>query len=167
MRNAIKLSIIGLGLLGIVTAGCAHIPNQWCEDGPSTKESWLSPTARDVCQNYDPAPQRQRDWEQCPCCAANGAVTHWPTYFEDPFVDKGHGREGLNKYHVGWEDYVAMPYVYARYTLNWLMLPVSAIVTPPCTLMVSDGEISKQLLWYDHDAERIPYKEAYGKRCCK
>ena len=167
MRNATKLTIIGLGLLGILATGCAHIPNQWREDGPSTQESWVSPTARDVCQKYAPAPQQHRDWEPTTCHAACGAVTHWPLYMEDPFVDKGHGREGDNKYHIGWEDYVAMPYVYARYTLNWLMLPVSAIVTPPCTVMVSDGEISKQILWYDHDAERVPFKKAYGKKCCE
>ena len=162
MRNAIKLTIVGGGLLGMALAGCTHIPNQWREDGPATKEAWLSPTARQVCRGHDPAPQRQRGWEPSSCYVACGAVTHWPLYFEDPFVDKGHGRQGMNKYFIGWEDYVGMPYVYARYTLNWLMLPFSPIVTPPCTVMASDGELSRQLLGYDHDAEPIPYDQAYG-----
>jgi hypothetical protein len=34
--------------------------------------------------------------------------------------------------------------------------PVSAVVTPPFTLMGSDGVLSRQALGYDHDAERRP-----------
>jgi hypothetical protein len=73
---------------------------------------------------------------------------HGPLYFEDPFEDKGTTYE----HRLGWEDWFAMPYSYARYTLNWLALPVSMIVTPPWTAMESDGRLSKQLLGYDHDA---------------
>jgi hypothetical protein len=41
------------------------------------------------------------------------------------------------------------------------MLPVSAVVTPPCMLMESDGQLSRQALGYDHDATR-------ARRCeCK
>jgi hypothetical protein len=82
----------------------------------------------------------------------DGATRHWPTYFEDPFEDKGAGREGRNQHYIGWEDYVALPYCYARFTLNWLGFPVSAIVTPPWTVMVSDGRVSRQALGHDHDA---------------
>ncbi len=135
-------------------AGCAHVPNQWVEDGPATTAEWDSPTARDLRANYAPAEPRHRDWDAALAAAEPDAVTHWPLYFEDPFVDKGHGRKGLNKYYIGWEDYVAMPYGYSRFTLNWLMFPVSAVVTPPWTLMESDGRISRQALGYDHDAAR-------------
>ena len=51
-----------------------------------------SPTAADICANYEPAEPRHREWETTTVCAASGAVTHWPLYFEDPFEDKGHGR---------------------------------------------------------------------------
>jgi hypothetical protein len=132
--------------------GCAQVPNQWQEDGPATAAEWDSPSAKDVRASHAPAPQRHRDGEATPTAAQSGAVTHWPLYFEDPFEDKGHGRQGLNKYYIGWEDYVALPYCYSRFTLNWLMFPVSAVVTPPWTLMESDGAISRQALGYDHDA---------------
>lgn len=36
-----------------------------------------------------------------------------------------------------------------------MLLPASAVVTPPWTVMVSDGQISRQLLGYDHDAEPL------------
>jgi len=129
--------------------GCSHVPNQWREDGPSVDAKFESPSETDIRANYEPAELRHRDWETATVSTESGAVTHWPLYSEDPFEDKGHGRRD---YRLGWEDYVAMPYGYARYTLNWLFFPVSAIVTPPWTLMESDGVLSRQALGYDHDA---------------
>lgn len=155
MKTLIASAAAVAPLLAVLfLAGCAHVPNQWAEDGPATTEQWDSPTAKDLRAGHSPAQQRQRDCEASSLAAEPGAVTHWPLYFEDPFVDKGHGREGLNTYHLGWEDYLAMPYCYARFTLNWLMLPASAAVTPPWVLMESDGRISRQVLGYDHDATR-------------
>lgn len=113
---------------------------------------WDSPTAADVYARFEPAVQLQRDWPRVEVAAESGAVTHWPLYFEDPFEDKGAGRA---EYRLGWEDYIAMPYSYARFTLNWLMLPVSAIVTPPWKWMESDGILSRQRLGYDHDATSV------------
>jgi len=131
---------------------CAHVPNQWVEDGPAAVEDWHTPTESAILAARQPAPPRHRDWGSMQVAAENGAVLHWPTYFEDPFVDRGHGRQGLNRYHVGWEDYVAMPYGYARHTVNWLFFPVSAVVTPFWITMESDGVVSRQALGYDHDA---------------
>ena len=146
-------------------AGCAHVPNPWREDGPSAVMDWDSPTAADVYARFEPAVQLQRDWPRVEVAAESGAVTHWPLYFEDPFEDKGAGRA---EYRLGWEDYIAMPYSYARFTLNWLMLPVSAIVTPPWTLMESDGNLSRQMLGYDHDATPVasgtPAGESTGEQ---
>jgi hypothetical protein len=152
-------ALLGSLFAFLLLPGCAQVPNQWVEDGPAATEDWDSPTTRDVRAEYAPSKQRHRDWEVVPLAAESGVVTHWPTYFEDPFVDKGDGREGLNKYRLGWEDYIAMPYCYSRFTLNWLMLPVSAVVTPPWTLMESDGRISRQALGYDHDATRAGHHE--------
>ena len=138
--------------------GCAQVPNQWQEDGPATAAEWDSPSAKDVRASHAPATQRHRDGEATPTAAQSGAVTHWPLYFEDPFVDKGHGRTDethpFDVHRLGWEDYVALPYCLARHTANWLLLPASAVVTPPWTLMESDGRLSRQLLGYDHDATR-------------
>jgi hypothetical protein len=51
-----------------------------------------------------------------------------------------------------WEDWLAFAYCPARFALNTFALPVSAIVTPPGTVLCSDGNISQQLIWRDHDA---------------
>ena len=42
-----------------------------------------------------------------------------------------------------------MPYSFSRFLLNTVAWPVSAVVTPPGTTMVSDGVTGK-----DHDAKR-------------
>ncbi len=147
---------------GLLLASCAHSPDQFRETGPSVTAQWDTPTAQDVRARVSPAEPHQRQWEPMVVHAADGAVTHWPLYFEDPFVDKGDGRtdetDPGNVHRLGWEDYVALPYSFGRYTINWIFLPVSAIVTPPWTLMESDGRLSKQLLGYDHDA--IPVARA-------
>lgn len=151
-----SLAALGAGWL-FLSAGCAATPNQWREDGPAATQTWSSPTVAAIESQYEPAEQRHRQWREMTVADAGGAVTHWPLYFEDPFVDKSHGRTGKNKYHLGWEDFVAGPYGYARHTLNWMFWPVSGIVTPPWRLMESDGELSEQALGYDHDAERSKY----------
>lgn len=144
----------GCGCAGALLAlvGCAHIPNQFREDGPAAVEELESPSSIDLYARFKPNTQRHREWQQTCTRQENGAVTHWPLYFEDPFVDKGTGRKGRDCYHLGWEDAVATPYCFARFTLNWIAIPVSLVVQPPVMVMESDGVLSKQLLGYDHDA---------------
>jgi hypothetical protein len=139
----------------MATASCAPINNQWRETGPAVTEDWNSPTADDVYARFQPAVEKGRDWPAESTAPEDGGVIHGALYFEDPFEDKGAGRTGMNKYYIGWEDYVALAYGYPRFTLNWLGFPVSIIVTPPWTLMRSDGQLSRQALGYDHDAAPI------------
>lgn len=148
------LAIVSSLLAVLLLSGCAYVPNQWVDDSPATTVEWATPTTKVIEAQYAPAEQRRHDWEVAPITAASGTVTHWPLYFEDPFVDKGDGRKGFDRYRFGWEDYLAALYCYSRFTLNWLFLPVSAVVTPPWTLMESDGRLSHQALGYDHDATR-------------
>ena len=156
-----KIGLAGAGLLTVALWGCTYVPHQFKEDGPSTTMAWESPTEADLRGRYDPAVQTQRGWAETEVAANVGVVSHPPLYFEDPFEDKGDGRtdetDPQNVYRGGWEDYVALPYNFARFTLNWLALPVSAVVTPPWVVLESDGKVSKQILAYDHDAARTPH----------
>lgn len=151
-RAAIGLSLAAL--LG--AAGCSQnrtiLQNYWKETNASVDADYDTPTASLIYATKAPAPQRVRAWEQTCVAADERPSNHWPLYMEDPFEDKGTGRDGRNKYYVGWEDYLALAYSPARYHLNYLGLPVSAIVTPPWTIMESDGRLSEQALGYDHDA---------------
>ncbi len=157
-RRALR-ALVAVGLAATAAAlsvGCANLHNQWREDGPASRSNLTTPTVDDVIAHAPQAPQRTRACPVCSITPQRGAVPHYPLYFEDPFADKGHGRTGSNAYYVGWEDYVAMPYSFARYHLNYLMIPVSFFVTPPCYQMESDGALSRQLLGYDHDAQKAP-----------
>ncbi len=151
-----------LGLLAVaLSSGCSIAVNHFKEDGPSTTMNWDSPTTADVKARFKEAEPRERGWTATTVAAESGKVYHYPLYLENPFVDKGRAAvhpEGwtepdeLNVYRAGWEDYVALPYSPARYMLNVLLFPASTVVTPPWTVMESDGQLSKQLLGYDHDA---------------
>jgi len=94
---------------------------------------------------------RQRDYAAFELLAEHEGVTHGPLYFEDPFEDKG-SEDGR----FAWtgEDYFQIFYWRARFLANAIAFPVSAVVTPPWTVMESDGRLSRQALGYDHDAER-------------
>ncbi len=165
-----------LALVALVSiAGCAHVANHYVEDGPWGVQTrmhpneawWDSPTVADIKQRFEPSKPRTRHWDVVTVSAECGTVSHWPLWFEDPFEDKSHGRidetHPGNVYRFGWEDWVAAPYGISRFTLNWLLFPASVLVTPPWTVHESDGAISKQMFFYDHDAARAPYLPDYPR----
>lgn len=162
LTNSLVKTVIGALLLA-TACGCQLFPNFYREDGPAVKMQLDSPTAADVKARFSTQEVARRDWPATTATPVSGIVEHYPLYMEDPFVDKGHGRTDETHpgdvYRLGWEDWVALPYSPARFTGNWIMLPVSFLVTPPCTVMESDGHISKQLLGYDHDA--VPVRNGW------
>lgn len=90
----------------------------------------------------------------------DGSVTHGALYFEDPFEDRGSddGRFAWNG-----ADYLYLPYGPCRFLLNGGLFPISALVTPPTTVMASDGVISRQAAGaMDHDAARAEAATAAG-----
>jgi len=95
---------------------------------------------------------RQRDYAPFELHAENMGVTHGPLYFEDSSEDKG-SEDGR----FAWtgEDYLQLFYWRGRFLLNTLFFPVSAVVTPPWTVMESDGRISRHALGFDYDAKRL------------
>lgn len=145
---------VGLAALAgsvLVAGGCAAIPNKFVKDSPSYNMVLASPTSLDVRASHARADQRYRDWELATTASEPVMVIHGPLYFEDPVSDQGASYR--NRY--GWEDFAAVPYSLGRSALNLAALPVSMVVTPPWTPMVSDGLLSEQALGYDHDAARL------------
>jgi len=152
--RASTFPIVGLALFLLATGGCAKFQdaNPWVDW--STPADAISTPSADGVYAYNRTPAtRQRKWDRTAGYYENEAVTHWPLWWEDPFEDKG-SEDG--QFAWTYEDYVAMPYGLARFLLNTMAFPVSATVTPSFTVMASDGQLSKQLLGYDHDAE--PYR---------
>lgn len=143
------------GLLAVLaTAGCSPAGpgvNAFKDDSIPRSE-WTTPSVEAVDAKHPQADVRQRGWPQAEAAYEPIGVPHWPLWWEDPFEDKGNSTTG--QFAWTYEDYVALPYSNARWLLNTMLWPASAVVTPPGTTMISDGYLSKQLLGYDHDAER-------------
>lgn len=157
------LFILSAGLLMFSGVGCAHLNDPWKDSSAAIDADMTTPST----QGYEARPAEarsiQRTWDSSDVVQANGAVTHWPLWFEDPFEDKGNrdrppasGNEDEpdNVFAMNWVDYMHMGYGPGRLFLNTIGWPISAVVTPPGTLMESDGRLSKGLLGYDHDAQR-------------
>ena len=155
----IVAGVMSAGLL--VSAGCAHINNPYKDSGAAIDDEMTTASAEGSVGKAEFASVMRRSWPAEKVYYENGAVSHWPLWFEDPFEDKGNGPtvEGDldpidNRFAWSWEDYLHIGYGPGRIFLNTVAWPISAVVTPPGTLMESDGRISKGLLWYDHDAKR-------------
>ncbi len=140
------LALAGLALSA--SLGCSHAINPFADEAvpPEQMTTASERAVREV--NATPV-VRQREWEPTTTTMPSGGVVHWPLWWEDPFEDKG-SEDG--KFAWTAEDYVAIPYSFARLLMNTMGWPVSAVVTPPGTPMVSDGRLSSQILGRDHDA---------------
>jgi hypothetical protein len=134
-----------LVLCGLALYGCQHIVNVY-QDETIPSDAITTPTP-------PPPHMRPGDWPAVEAVGHGGTVSHWPLWFEDPFEDKG---SDDGRFAVTWEDYVAWPYTTGRWLVDFLALPVSIVVTPPFTIMSSDGVLSRQLIGFCHDAEVGP-----------
>ena len=153
-----RMAMIGGPLIAcwLVSLGCQHVVNPYVDETISSQDI-TTPTAESVYRGARPTGTEERlrrgDWPAVNALGHSGSVSHWPLWFEDPLEDQG---SDDGRFAVNWEDYLAWPYSTGRWVVNLLGLPASAVVTPPFTIMSSDGVISRQLLGCFHDAERGP-----------
>ncbi len=141
--------------------GCAHLNNPWKDSSAVIDGDMTTASAQGYYGKAEFAAVMVRSSPQETVYYENGAVTHWPLWFEDPFEDKGNDatpprdRDPIdNRFAVNWADYLHLGYGPGRLLLNTVAWPISAIVTLPGTLMESDGRLDRGLLGYDHDAKR-------------
>ena len=162
LRGAVRVVAMGTLAVCIVgVLGCAHINNPYKDSSAVIDDDLTTPSAEGHKGKTEFGRPYRRSWAQSEAASVNGAVTHWPLWFEDSFEDKGNGFSSAddrdapdNAFCVNWVDYLHILYGPGCMALNAAAWPVSAIVTPPGTLMESDGHISKGILWYEHDATR-------------
>mgnify|MGYP005839473571 CR=1 FL=1 len=153
----------GLVSGGLLAAACVLAVATWggcspagpgvnCfKDDAIPRGQWTTPSAAAYREIQAKPAIRERGWSASSAEVQSGAVPHFPLWWEDPFEDKG---SQDNQFAWTYEDYVAFPYSNARWLLNTMLWPVSAVVTPPGTTMLSDGQLSRGGLGYDHDAAR-------------
>ncbi len=141
MNNAFPTGMLTLAatlLLGgtVLVAGCRHRVNAFTDElagqPPVSTPSVEAARAVSVERTVSRRPHARAEVD-----AASGAVTHGPLFFEDPFEDIG-SEEGAFRWTGG--DYGHFFYGPSRFLVNTVLFPVSAVVTPPWQVMVSDGQ---------------------------
>lgn len=140
---------VGLVLLAL-TAGCKNPPmvNAYVDDS-IPNQHWTTPSRDGILASGHEPTNRQRFAEPRPAPHVSYDVPHYPLWWEDPFIAQG---DRNDTFAWTWQDYLAMPYGLGRFMLNGLAQPVSVIVTPPGTYMVSDGCVDPDE--HPHDAVR-------------
>jgi hypothetical protein len=146
-------AVVAIWLTGGLS-GCAYVINPFADQSVPPEEMTTA-SERTARESRATPTVRHREWPASTATYPSGAVVHWPLWWEDPFEDKG---SDDGKFAWTAEDYFAMGYSFGRFLLNTVGWPVSAVVTPPGTPMVSDGRLSRQALGMDHDA--IPLRQA-------
>lgn len=146
----------------LVFAGCHQLNNPWADSSASVDTEMTTASAEGYKGKTEFYVPLHRRGDTMQVCYENGTVTHFPLWFEDPFEDKGNDvtdpadRDAPdNHFVVNWVDYLHGVYGPGRFFfVNGVLWPISAVVTPPGTLLESDGHISQGLAGYDHDAAR-------------
>ncbi len=151
-----------LAALVLIAAGCAHLNDPYKDSGALIETEMTTASTEGYQDRAEFGQATRRNWAVSQVHYENGAVSHWPLWFEDPFEDKGNAFRPVadrdapdNEFALNWVDYLHIPYGPGRMIfVNAALWPASAIVTPPGTLMESNGRIDKGILFHDHDAKR-------------
>jgi len=132
-------------ILAVALPACNQPPavNPWRDDSIPA-DTWSTPSRDGILAAGHEPVIRQREMTEVNAPHVSRDVPHYPLWWEDPLEDKG---DQNDRFAWTWQDYIAMPYSFGRFLLNTMAWPVSAVVTPPGTPMVSDGKVGR-----DHDA---------------
>ena len=146
-----RLRAACVGIIGVVLAGgCQLIEDPFVDPIAGMGQTTTASVEGVRAAGVEPE-LRQRPYTESTVRAADGTVTHSPLYFEDApdtaAADDGRfawtGTDWLRS--IGWGQ---------RFLYNVLFFPISAVVDPPWTVMVSDGEPSRTVMWAELDAQR-------------
>ncbi len=158
LRSSLRSSHVGQSptygaaviLIGLVT-GCAHSSNPWRDDLPATETA--TTVSVQVAQAVSAEGTRpDRGFVHLTIAPTSGAVTHGPSYWPDPYEDRG---SDDGQFRWTGEDYWAAYYGIGCNMINTVLWPLYAVVTPPDTVMVSDGVSERQWPGWYHDPERL------------
>ncbi len=131
-------------------AGCHMISNPYVDElahqPPVTTASVEGARAAEVSPIAS-----QRSFAAMEAKSADGTVSHGPLYFEDGFEDAFDEDDTFAWTGGDWTHWMVWR---VRFLVNTAMFPISALVTPPWRLMVSDGRASRSVCGTAHDAGR-------------
>ena len=141
--------VLGVGVAA-VAGGCQLAVNPYTDE-IAMEAGATTPSAQQARAAEVTATIQQRDYALTEVTAQNASVTHGPLYFEDPFEDKG---SDDGRFAWSGEEYLYFIHGPGCFLLRGALFPINAVVTPPWTVMVSDGRLSRRALGMEHDAVR-------------
>ena len=155
------IRLIAVGALAVVLSGCAQLNNPYKDSSAAIDAEMTTASAEGYKGKAEFPSTLRRTWKLVDARYENGAVTHWPLLFEDPFETKGNSfvapedRDAPDNV-FAWNalDYFHFVYGPGRIFLNFLGISGTLVATPPGLVMESDGRIEKGLLGYDYDPRR-------------
>lgn len=118
----------------VAATGCQLMVNPFADEMACRPPVTTSSAAQARAAQVTPS-VRHRDFATMKLAERDGAVTHGPLYFEDPFVSRG-SEDG--RFAWTFEELLYIFYGPARFGINGGFLPVSAVVSPPWTVMASE-----------------------------
>ena len=142
-------------LIGLVT-GCTQWSNPWRDDSPATATATTA-SVQVVRAVSAEGMRPNRGFVHAAIAPTSGAVTHGPLYWSDPYEDRI-----SNDVRFCWtgEDYWAAYYGIGCNMVNTILWPVYAVVTPPDTVMVSDGVSERQWPGWNRDSEHLSARQS-------
>jgi len=131
MRNAICMTVTAF-VLSAVLVGCeAAARSDQLEPGIQTTASYETIFSLPA----KPSPIKPKNWAPVKATYAAPVVTHFPSWYLDEFATEG---DGNDTYGWTWVDALAFGYCPARFFVNTVALPVSAVKQPPGVLVTTD-----------------------------
>lgn len=155
------LRSVAVAALAVVLSGCAQLNNPYKDSSAAIDSDMTTASAEGYKGKAEFPSTLRRMWATADVHYENGAVTHWPLLFEDPFETKGNSftapedRDAADNV-FAWNalDYLHFVYGPGRIFINLLGISGTLVHTPPGMLMESNGRIDKGLLGYDYDSKR-------------
>ncbi len=149
VRHLIFSARGGLGCL-LTLFGCQLAVNPFADEFHNQPRV-TTPSVDGVLAAGKSAPQMTRPLTPAERCPQDGTVPHTPLYFEDPYEENG-SEDGQ----FAWtsEDYWHIFYWRGRFLVNALLFPVKAVITPPGSVMASDGQLGRRAFGELHDAQK-------------
>lgn len=156
--------LVVLASAGLWSTGCQLIQNPFVDElyppavitTPSARAALAAPVER---------AQSMRSHAAIEVRAKDGSVTHGPLLFEGPFEA---ARRDDTQFAWTRVDSLAWVCGTGRFLTNIALYPVSAVATPPWSVMVSDGEPSRSVPGAEaHDAAPLTEPASETKEAAK
>ena len=147
------MALAAFATVAVAVAGCASQTINMCADAsampPDALATASSKAIAAAATEAEPVVRARTDWPPITVAPESGAVTHWPIWWENHVAERG-SHDGRTA--TTWEDLAAAFYCPLRFAANTGALPLSMVVNPPGSIMVSDGRPGKRPLWQRLDA---------------